>query len=202
MGFCLPFMQCSVQSCQQQLYSSFHLLYYSVPYIIHCTKEKQSNRYPVCQNSDVCIYESWNVIKHVSNDHFSHRDKQSISSFMRFNHIITSLNLTGLTVLMLAGNVLIWLLSLQLHFCQGTFEIYITFHAIFFSLVSHVQLCQRNVSLYGSEYLWEWREMKICLQSFYDIVSVDSYRMRKIYPCCILCLWLIFFFCKIFILPG
>lgn len=131
MGFCLPFMQCSVQSCQQQLYSSFHLLYYSVPYIIHCTKEKQSNRYPVCQNSDVCIYESWNVIKHVSNDHFSHRDKQSISSFMRFNHIITSLNLTGLTVLMLAGNVLIWLLSLQLHFCQGTFEIYISYHFFF-----------------------------------------------------------------------
>lgn len=159
MGFCLPFVQCSVQSCQQQLYSSFHLLYYSVPYIIHCTKEKQSNRYPVCQNSDVCIYESWNVIKHVSNDHFSHRDKQSISSFMRFNHIITSLNLTGLTVLMLAGNVLIWLLSLQLHFCQGTFEIYISYHFFFlwwvmFSCVK--EMCRMDLSICESEEKWKF----------------------------------------------
>lgn len=38
--------------------------------------------------------------------------------------------------------------------------------------------------------------MKICLQSVYNIVSVDSYCMRKIYPHCICAYYSFSFFLK------
>lgn len=100
----------------------------------------------------------------------------------------------SLTEVILAGNVLKFVFRVYSYILSKDIETYIFKHLL--SLASHVQFSQINTSFYGPEYLWEWAAIKNCLQRVYNIVSVDSYCMRKLYPHCICAYYSFSFFVK------